>query len=394
MSLSNLTKQQKQYLSAGVVVVLIVAILAALGIKVSLSSIGKAKAELATLSQQIDQADGALSRRNQISEDYERTVSILKSHLKNVPPDVNYYSWATETIYSAGRNSNLEIDSVDEVSSIGKAGGDENAAIKFELYSLRIVARGTYKQIKTFIQNVEQKHPLLRFTGLDITAGTNPDSHNVQLYVQWPFKLGAIAKNWADIEAKQHMIAKRDALKPAVSGADVPKEKIEPKPATVKPEVVKPEPVIAKVVPEPKPVVKPEPVKVTPEVVKPAPVIAKVVPEPKTEQVQLSSLLASLESHGSEQKKPSAEPVANPEDLEAYVKQLNEAKESVPEVAPPKVEEKPAEPTYRLKPDQAVEYVSTVKSAKKIAELLSKEKPKESASLGSFLNGMVEGINE
>jgi hypothetical protein len=294
MSLAELTKEQKQYFTLGLIGGVIVIILAVMGIRFSLSSISEAKLELADLTDKINAADKALSKRSRASEDYKRTVSILKSHLENIPPEKNYYSWATEIIYSNGRNSDLEIESVDEIRARALGGdADDESTIKFESYSLRIVAHGSFEQVKGFLKNIEKEYPLVRFSGIDISSGSDVEAHNVQLFIQWPFNLGQITKVWEEVESQQLQVAKSDSLKPEpvvneeLFGPDPIMASTTPAPAPVKPAPVveEPKPVVAKVVPDPEPVVapkpKPVPVKPVPVVEESKPVVAKVIPDPE-----------------------------------------------------------------------------------------------------------------
>ena len=112
----------------------------------------------------------------------------------------------------------------------------------------------------------------------------------------------------------------------------------------------------------------------------------------------LTSLLASLGSH-SDQTVPEPEEgelSADAADLAAYINDL-EAEPAANELIEPSsmddADLKIIEDTT-ISPDEPVQYVSTDKSAKKIEELLLANQPKTSATLGSFLDGIVEDINE
>ena len=325
MSLSNLTKDQKKYIVIGLIGGIVVVVFAVIGIQFSLSSIAAAKLELADLTTKIENADTALAKRDQAKDEYDQTVTRLKDHFAGLPPEKNYYSWATGIIYSTGRNSGLEIESVDEVINSSKD-KVEDVPIKLSSYTVRITAHGSYEQVKLFLQNLGENHPLVRISGIEIGIGPNLSSHNVQVYVQWPFSLDAITQVWDEVASKQRKIAIREIEKPAPerktaqqSNETIEKETmpvaIEPEPVPVPepaPEVVKPEPaivapvvaksepvVVAPVVPEPEPFIKHKPLP-APEIKKPEPVIAPVVaavdPEPVPAPAnELESMLASLE---------------------------------------------------------------------------------------------------
>ncbi|MDF7801282.1 hypothetical protein P4C99_17520 [Pontiellaceae bacterium B1224] len=558
MNLSELTKEKKQYLILGIVGG--VAILAAIGFGVnfSFSSLAASKAELAELTEKINRAERTLSGTGKTMDGLEEAVSRLKGYLDFIPPEQNYYSWATELVYSKGRKAGLEIESVDEIRVSGGNKSIPDDPVYFETYSLRITARGGYAQTKAFLKDIETNLPLVRFSGLEVSKSNDLALHDIQIIIQWPFKLNRITKLWEDqpirkkamvaaakpepasvpqveqpapavvepksaplptppeskpepvvVKAEPEPAPKRVVVEPAAekpapvvvqakpASRPTPPErkpepvvvKAEPVPAPKPPVVVpapvvekpapvvveskpapmptppesKPEPVVVKAEPVPTP--KPDVVVPAPVVEEPAPVVVESEPAPDTEpeeahelesilasidpvqkspapetptpvvveseptpvsapeetyelesilasidpvqespapetpepEVQeeendMSALLASLGSHGSDtlEPVPVVEPPAVQDDLAAYVQELAEsapvqsAPEPVEMIAPVEVPDA----------DGAIRYVSSSKSAKIIEELLIKGKPKASASLGSFLDGLVEDIND
>jgi len=209
MNLKEFSKEQKQYIIFGVLGLILVVSLAAFAVHINLSSVSQAKAELLDLKGKIERADSALSKDREISEEYARTAILLKEYLKNLPPERNYYAWATEFLYRMGRMTGMDIDSVDEMAELQARGAADNKEVGFQAYSLRIRGRGGYANIKAFVRKISEEHPLIRLTGVEISTGREPDVHEVQLYVQWPFSLGEIEKLWDDIESKQQDVSRR-----------------------------------------------------------------------------------------------------------------------------------------------------------------------------------------
>jgi len=209
MNFSGLAKQQKQYIVlAGIIVVVFVAILV-FGIKVSLSSVTESKLDLDDLSLKIESAEEALSSQGRVKADFAETTHELKMILKNIPPNRNYYSWATEIIYAKARLAGLEIDAVDEQTSArGSFNEEEEDSIKLESYSLRITARSGFNNLKSFLELIEKNHPLTRVTGIDISTGMTPEVHDIQLFIQWPANLRSITDAWEIIAAKQQALRK------------------------------------------------------------------------------------------------------------------------------------------------------------------------------------------
>lgn len=204
MSLSDLKKEQKQYLILGVIAAIAVVVLIVFGIKVSLSSISEAREELEGLVGKIEKAEKSLSKTQRGEEEFRSTIAELAAHLENIPPDRNYYSWATEIIYAEARKADFEIDAIDEI-GVATPNNDsmEQDKVRLESYSLRITARGGYENVKRVLKRIASNHPLVRVTGIEISKGFNPDVHNVQLFIEWPFNLGYITEAWKSITTKQ-----------------------------------------------------------------------------------------------------------------------------------------------------------------------------------------------
>ncbi len=307
MSLNTLTKEQKQYMVLGALVAVILLIVVVIGIRLSLSSVREAKAELTELEGKIDAADRTLSRRNVVSDDFQATMLELKEQIKNAPPERNYYSWATEVVYSQARMSGLEVDSIDEIPSIQNKSPDETGEeLKLESYALRVSAHGGYNNVKAFIKSMKESYPLVRFAGLDMASGASRDKHSVQLWLQWPFNLGKISESWDSVESKQQELAlqeRENALNAEAASNEAaaraqpqPELKSEPTPpaprtvpksATTPPSVrpesvvkVEPGPKSEPTPPEPRVMPKPEPKQIEPIEPQPEP---EVTLEPTTE---------------------------------------------------------------------------------------------------------------
>jgi hypothetical protein len=209
VSFSDLTRNQKQYFALGGIVAAGLVVLVVFGIRLSLSSIRTAKGELEEVSGKIEKAERSLARRSRTEKDLAETSAKLGGLLENLPPERNYFSWATEVIYSAARASELEIDAIDEQTGAAKAkpkGKAAGSAIKLESYSLRITARGGFRNVKAFLALLEREQPLACITGVDIGSTSNPEIHDVQIFVQWPFNLGAITDALEAVEARKESL--------------------------------------------------------------------------------------------------------------------------------------------------------------------------------------------
>ena len=243
MSFTGLTKEQRLYLVLGGVVALILVVLMVFGVKVSLSSIGEAKLEMADLTSKIESAEQSLAKHSYTKEKFAETSDELRRHLQNIPPKRNYYSWATEIIYAIARLADLEIDGIDEQTGVG--GKDDNT-IKLESYSLRITAHGGFSNVKSFLELVEEDQPLVRVTGIDISTGSKLDVHDVQFFIQWPFNLSSITDAWEEVASKQQAIGtsvppKTNRSPSKIPTPSAPRPNTAPKAATEEPIVPEPE---------------------------------------------------------------------------------------------------------------------------------------------------------
>ncbi|MEI6891706.1 MAG: hypothetical protein V5783_05990 [Pontiella sp.] len=198
MNLSHLTKEQKIYMALGAIALIGIGVGIVMGVQYWMSSIQETKTELADLNLKIDRTERLLFKTAESRTNFEQTIRELERDLDYVPPEQNYYSWATEIIYSKSREAGLEIESVDEVAVSGAKRGAALDPVYFELYSLRIIARGGFEQTKLFLRNIEENHPLVRVYGLEFSTGGTPDEHRIQLFVQWPFRMNRLRRLWED----------------------------------------------------------------------------------------------------------------------------------------------------------------------------------------------------
>ena len=347
MNLKDLSKEQKQYLILGAVVAVAVLGAIVVGVKFSLSSIEVARVELQDLTDKIKRADRSLKNNQRDEAALFKTVSELKVYLEKIPPDQNYYSWATEVIYGNARDARLEVDAINE-SGMSKQGRSKNGknTVSVESYSLRIIAHGGYNNIKQFLFGISRKHPLVRITGLEISTGSSPEVHDVQLFIQWPFKLGHITETWKDVPAKRPVV-ETDAMIPEVSKHEPGKTPTPPAP---------------RVSSESKPVEQPM-VKV-PEPEKPASsVVQKKSPEPE---------IANVQPTVAAEPKPSEHPLEktlNPVKGEVKAEEPVKLEEKKKEPTPPAVEKTPSEPEASTSREMPKE---TSKSANRLEALLGR----------------------
>jgi len=191
VNLSDLSKEQRLYLLIGGIAAAVLVGAIVFLIHFNRSVVSDERMILDALLGKIRGAERELARRSLIRTDFDKTVVSLRDYLEKVPPARNYYSWATEAIYVSARAVGLEVASIEEVKNTDSL--KDKKVIHLEAYSLRITAHGSYETVKKFINDLEEHQPLVRFSGLEISARSEPDEHDVRLSVQWPLSFRKFA---------------------------------------------------------------------------------------------------------------------------------------------------------------------------------------------------------
>ncbi len=206
MSLAGFLEEHKQPVLVITLTTVVFVLVVVFGIRFSLASIAAARGELEELADKIEMANRALDHRDAFIQELGTSTATLKHFQAQLPPQRSYYSWATEMIYSVARAAGLDISAIDEINAHARAGGEKGQDIPLEIYSLRITAQGGYESARQFLLGIEQKHPLARLTGIEISSGPKPDVHEVQIFVQWPFQMGELARLWDEIDEKKRQV--------------------------------------------------------------------------------------------------------------------------------------------------------------------------------------------
>jgi hypothetical protein len=382
MNIKDLSKEQKQYIALGLLSTAILVILMVLGIRFSMATISTAKEELDVLTDKINRANQALSRSKQTSKEYVDTIDVLKKYLANAPPERNYYSWATEVIYSKARLADLEIDSIDEISipNQRRSGTDAAAAtISFDSYSLRIMGHGGYENTKFFINLLKKDYPLVRFSGVEISSGKNPEAHDVQLFVQWPFNFGDITRNWDAIADKKLKMTASNESHEATSPAE---PEAAPKPVKSVTTAVKPDAVREPHPPTTRPVRK----------VTPAPGLVAQQAVPK-KQSMLHAAVPTAASSVAVTPKPGIQniPGPNPVPDSVYEQEIVELSGEYETPVDAVILVDPETDTIKAAPHS---YVFTRKSEKIFEERINMGSAGQDATLTSLFGGLLGEINE
>ncbi len=206
MSLAGLSKEQQKVAGLVALAVVVVVVLVVFGIRSSLSSIATDRVELEELTDNITLAEESLSRKGAFTKELGASTATLEEILLQLPPERNYYSWASERIYSIARAAGLDIAAIDETNMHAREDAGAGQNVQMEIYSLRITALGGYENTKQFLRGIERQHPLARFTGIEIGTGPKDDVHEVQIFIQWPFHMGSLARLWDEIDQKKKRV--------------------------------------------------------------------------------------------------------------------------------------------------------------------------------------------
>jgi len=195
MDFSSLSKQQKDRLM--LTIMLSVLILVGIGYGVSYGlSLGKDfEAKNEKLADTIRRAERTVKRRRSVKKKLEEATKKLNLYLKESPPPKSYYAWATELIYAMGEECKFKIDAIDKLDH-SKLNPQEmkKKQISLKVSSLKIRASSEYSTTIYFLEKLEKKYPLARIVSVSITAASDPEIHNVEIVVQWPFNLAYVLR--------------------------------------------------------------------------------------------------------------------------------------------------------------------------------------------------------
>lgn len=190
MNLSNLSKEQKQYIFLGLMLSIgVIFALYRFVLTPFIDKWGDSQDGLASMQLELKTARMAIQNRSQIEHKLQESASnMIYATEHYLPPMGTTLAWATERIYRRARLAGVEIEAVDELGStrLPTVAGAEDTRM-FKPYSVRVTTTCGYYQVQELIRQLSENNPLLLITDLQVVGrSATPEEHAVSLTLQWP----------------------------------------------------------------------------------------------------------------------------------------------------------------------------------------------------------------
>jgi hypothetical protein len=186
MNWSALTKKQQQMVVATAVLAVMQLLLMAhfLGwTKPASARGGSAKKELLELEQKLSDARTIFNREGMMRSELVQSVENLELLLVNMPTSSDRYAWAYEYVSRCATQSRIELDNLEEITTIE----DPKKPTASLPYEISVSTRCGYNSLVEFLWRLEKDNPLLRIKEVTITAlPAQQQSHQVRILMQWP----------------------------------------------------------------------------------------------------------------------------------------------------------------------------------------------------------------
>lgn len=197
MNFKDLSKEHKQYLVLGGIVVItsLFAVINFVFLPMK-AKWGDARTEFESLRSNVDEAHRMVKNERKIQANLEKSDEVLQRAAGEFLPDMdNPLSWATQKMYTQSRIVGVEIASVSEVGgSILLQAQTKDDHRAFGSYAVRVITECSFDRLKALIEAMEESNPYLSITGLTVDSKPNrPNEHGVNMVIEWPICLNEIA---------------------------------------------------------------------------------------------------------------------------------------------------------------------------------------------------------
>jgi hypothetical protein len=119
----------------------------------------------------------------------EMTVELVKLSDEDLPLAGNEYAWAARQVYNAGGaigRNDLEVKESGRTSSANRMAAKVGNGPYFQAYTTRVTFQGGFFEAQELIRLLEASNPYATVGRFTLQAGTNPERHAVDLFLQWP----------------------------------------------------------------------------------------------------------------------------------------------------------------------------------------------------------------
>lgn len=202
INFSQLTKEQKQYVFLGVVVLAIFVWLGVLGAKEVLSSMTSIDTELAEVDGKLKDALRKEAEYKQVSQDYLPTVQQTMKYLVQDLPDRNRLTEIQTKIYLLEKGTEFSVVDIKEIELAPLGGSAGRGVLTLNSYALQINAKGSYESVLQFLAALYKEFPLVRVVCVNIKSQPqDPEQHLVEIQVQWLCDFSSFFEKWEGLDA-------------------------------------------------------------------------------------------------------------------------------------------------------------------------------------------------
>lgn len=144
---------------------------------------GSAKKELLELQGKIEDARAVLRQEEPIRKELGQSIAKLETLTAHAPTLSDRYAWSYEYVSRCAKQAGVELDSLEEVMSMG----DSKKKVEDSTYEINVSMRCGYSSLVEFLWRLEKDNPLLRIKAVTIGVerGT-PQLQLVRIVIQWP----------------------------------------------------------------------------------------------------------------------------------------------------------------------------------------------------------------
>ncbi|MBN2702690.1 MAG: hypothetical protein JXR23_00625 [Pontiellaceae bacterium] len=200
IDLSQLTKEQKQYIFLGVITLAIFVWLGVLGSKEALSSMTSIHEELAEVDGKLQNALRKQEREKKVNHDYLPTMQQTMKYLVQDIPDRNRLAEIQTAIYLLEKGTELTVVDIKEIQRVSGSAG--RGALTLNSYALQINAKASYDGVLQFLAALYKEFPLIRVVYVNIKSqAQEPEQHLVEIQVQWLCDFSSFLEKWEGLDA-------------------------------------------------------------------------------------------------------------------------------------------------------------------------------------------------
>lgn len=190
MTLTAMTKEQKQYLVLGTLVGgILLYSLVTFGLAPMKQNWSEARGEVDELRVKVDDGERLIRGKSKLTENFEASkATMLAAAASHMPDTANPLAWATRTLYAAARDVGLDIQSVSEVAAPQVLVKQGTAGDRFfGAYAVKVETSCGFEMLKQFLHALEGANPYVCVSAIRVESKSQqPEQHRTNLTIEWP----------------------------------------------------------------------------------------------------------------------------------------------------------------------------------------------------------------